>query len=501
VEAKSRGDTKGAEKLKAAMAALKDKEVKASVKAEGIGKVQSSINAITGTSVTVRVRTAAIAYGGKVPGLAYGGTFDEGRKVRAGTYTPRADDVEAMLSRNEWVIQEPSARRYGDSAMAAVNAGKATIIVGSSVFQGFAAGGTPAGYAAGGQVINNTDLATILRMIRALSNPLSSIVGLRAQLDKANRVTVAPRAVLTRATRRDTAARERRADIAERVANLRKEAAATKGSTKADRDYRKAKKDLAASNKEVTKTSDAKTKASEKYNKVADIAKAKAAALAAVQQQVADTARQVSSTLAGAADTTSTDPLDVLAKRRETTAMLVTFNSQLAALKKSGLNAADIEGIVARGTLDGSELAQAILNGGKSLVTALNSAQASLVKAADAVGYTSGTGVIRRAGGGEVYGPGTSRQDRVRLLASPGANAGLVRAINNSDGRSIAYDLVRGLTASRAVMNTSSAVSNNRHIEIPVHIGQVGLNEQQVAYRVQGKIMDALVMSGMAGVT
>jgi hypothetical protein len=67
--------------------------------------------------------------GAKKIGIASGG------EVPGHSPHDRADDVPANLTSGEWVIQRPTARKYGKAAMKAVNDGRATI-----------------GYAAGGEV-------------------------------------------------------------------------------------------------------------------------------------------------------------------------------------------------------------------------------------------------------------------------------------------------------------------------------------------------------------
>lgn len=88
------------------------------------------------------IKKGGKAYGGKAGdflGFADGGSPRISGRVNRGSYAERADDVDVALSRDEWVIQKSSARKYGDAKMAAVNAGTARIE--------YALGGRPGGRA------------------------------------------------------------------------------------------------------------------------------------------------------------------------------------------------------------------------------------------------------------------------------------------------------------------------------------------------------------------
>jgi len=90
------------------------------------------------------IKKGGKAYGGKAGdflGFAAGGSPRLIGKVAMGTYRPRADDVDVSVSRDEWIIQKPSAKKYGDGRMAAVNDGVAKIVLPGE--KGYAFGGSP----------------------------------------------------------------------------------------------------------------------------------------------------------------------------------------------------------------------------------------------------------------------------------------------------------------------------------------------------------------------
>lgn len=104
---------------------------------------RAAINRVNSRTVVIttlhKSKKAGAAFGGSphLMGFASGGT--PGGRVQVGSFAPRKDDVDISVSRDEWIIQRSSSRKYGDAAMAAVNAGTARIE--------FARGGSPGGRA------------------------------------------------------------------------------------------------------------------------------------------------------------------------------------------------------------------------------------------------------------------------------------------------------------------------------------------------------------------
>lgn len=108
---------------------------------------QRAINSVHGKTVTITTRRRTIITGKSTGGGETDRAF--GGKIDSGSRTPRADDVPVMSSYGEWFIQKPAVDKYGDAAMAAVNAGTARILFDGA--SGRAYGG-PVGRAYGGPV-------------------------------------------------------------------------------------------------------------------------------------------------------------------------------------------------------------------------------------------------------------------------------------------------------------------------------------------------------------
>jgi hypothetical protein len=277
------------------------------------------------------------------------------------------------------------------------------------------------------------------------------------------------------------------------AANFRRVQAATAAVTVAQRN-------LTAIQRKSGRTAEQVSKAQERLKTAQEGLRTASENLGQAQAVLADAARTISASLRDAAATTSTDPQDVLAKRKETAVQLTAFNAALLKLRKAGLNDQDLADIAGRGALDGTELANNILAGGKAMVSALNVAQQQLMKAADDVGRTAAVSVIRRAGGGWID-QGPFGVDRVPTLTTRGefvvepkaaaANAQFLEAINKAQGRMV----VRGPQG-----HVGGNVTNRTQtFAVPVSIGQMGANSDQVARKIQGRVMDAITMSGLAG--
>jgi hypothetical protein len=277
------------------------------------------------------------------------------------------------------------------------------------------------------------------------------------------------------------------------AANFRRVQAATAGVAAAQRN-------LTAIQRKSGHTAEQVSKAQERLKTAQDGLRTASENLGVAQATLADAARTISASLRDAAATTSTDPQDVLAKRKETAAQLTAFNAALLKLRKSGLNDQDLADIAGRGALDGTELANNILAGGRAMVGALNLAQQQLTKAADAVGVTAAVSVIRRAGGGWID-EGPYGVDRVPTLTTRGeyvvepkaaaANAQFLEAINAAKGRMV----VRG-PQGHVGGNVSTRTQT---VSIPVTVGHMGVNETQVLGKMQGRFMDALTGVGLMG--
>lgn len=129
------------------------------------GSLNTNAGAATAAAAAVRDYTAALA---AIPanvtttvttqyvtvGAAGGAGFAGGGRI-SGPGTGTSDNVPIMASHGEWVIRAAAAARYGDRAMAAVNAGTAKIVhAGGAVLPtaAYAGGGRIGHYASGGMV-------------------------------------------------------------------------------------------------------------------------------------------------------------------------------------------------------------------------------------------------------------------------------------------------------------------------------------------------------------
>lgn len=432
------------------------------------GSAQRAITSIRGKTVFVTVRTV----NGPTKTTATGGLVtDAGVLYRSyggpvwGAGTATSDSIDAKLSNGEYVQKTAAVDKYGVSFMQALN----NLRVDPKALPAYRAGG-PVGanhLATGGQPqsifygehayqVSLNTLLTIDKKIAALNDPLASVAG-----------------------------------------NFRQVNLATQGVAVAQRNLTAVQRRAGHTADQVTKSQDLLKAAQDRLVQSNDN-------LGVAQASLADAARSVSATLRQSADTTSTDPLDVLAKRKESAASLAAFNRQLLALRKAGLNDQDLADIVNRGALDGAEIAGAILKGGKGLIGALNTAEKNLQHAADSVGITTSVGVIRRAGGGWVDGP--SGDDKIRALLtrrefvvndkSATANAGLVQAINSSGGRNITADLVRGFQTFGGY-DSSGGSTDSHNVHMPITVERMGSTDQQLLNQLQFRLRSSLVAAGI----
>lgn len=97
--------------------------------------VNRSLGGINDQTVNVAIKYSSKGVNLSTPSSV--GRFAGGGKIR-GVGSPTSDRVPILASPTEWVIKGKSSAKYGDYAMASVNAGTATIIP-----RGFAAGGRP----------------------------------------------------------------------------------------------------------------------------------------------------------------------------------------------------------------------------------------------------------------------------------------------------------------------------------------------------------------------
>jgi len=298
----------------------------------------------------------------------------------------------------------------------------------------------------GGKLI---DLQTLLQRLTAVFNPLAGIdfAGtLRAQqkasaeLTAAGQGTRVARAGVGHARTVERAAqgsvdaqRKRIRDMKAQFALQNKLAAADEtAAQKKARELEQARQ-LARANAELERrvkalnkakanskiASAGLSKAEDVYRKKLDAARdandrhrASVEALIEQQKAAVEFADQISQQLQGPGNIVdlfqqSLSGKGLLADLQAQGADLKKFAGQVAQLRKAGLSESQIQQIIGKGAESGGEVAQAILEGGKGLVDALNAAQKELEKQADLIGAQSanvvyGTTIPARAGGGPV---------------------------------------------------------------------------------------------------
>lgn len=433
--ARTRGDKRGAQQIEGAMRALRDRTVTAHTRADtsGARAAQAAMNAVQSKTVVInvvertgkRIKVANNAAGGKIFG--------------PGTET--SDDVPINASRNEWVIRASSARKYGDSAMYALNQG----LIPKDAFAayGYKDGGKIGGFAAGGKV----DVAAIYRMLTKLTDPLGLVVAADKAVNDATAVL----------------ARERAQTAAARRLVLRSRGAARERAQTA-----------------LDKQLDEERAATEKLTEAHK-------ALTDQQQAVADSARGLSDAYRQQFTSTSTDARDWLDSMRQGTADLTVFGKQVADLRKRGLNESSIQQLVdmakSGGVASASEAAASIQAGGSGLVKAMNSATGNLQRIADSLGYVTATGKGRYAGGGLLSGAGTATSDSMLIRGSTGEYM-----VN-------AYDTARNRGVLDAINYGHAVVRRNF---VP---GYAGGGMLQRPAPIDTSVIAAAVQAGMRGMT
>ncbi len=156
--------------------ALNENAGAASAAAAAVRDYAAALAAVP-ANVTTTVTTNYVTTG--TPAAAGGGGFAVGGRV-SGPGTGTSDDIPIRVSHGEWVIRAAAAARYGDRAMAAVNAGTAKIVhaggsAGAPAATGAYAGGGRIGhYAAGGMV--RGDWAPVAATNITISAPVNLVV-------------------------------------------------------------------------------------------------------------------------------------------------------------------------------------------------------------------------------------------------------------------------------------------------------------------------------------
>lgn len=367
--------------LDGAIKKLESKKVKVSADTSGKSSVDAMAGAIARVQsktvvVTTQTRKMTVATGGLVTpaGVLY--RSDGGPVWGAGTAT--SDSIPAMLSNGEYVIKAASAMKLGIDRLQHMNQ--------TGTLPGFARGGV-VGAATGLGV----DQALILRLIAQLQNPLAAITAAARALGLA-------RSVKTREDRetKTALAAYRRAIATDKRVN-------SKGSERAK------DKAEAAYKKQLDQQKDANAKLVETTRALSD-----------ANNAAADAARSMSDQFANAFRSGSVDPKDWLESMLGGSKELSAFTAQIGQLRKAGLAESLIQQILEQGSGTGAETAANILAGGKGLISQLNSANQSLEKAADALGYLGTTSPQRKADGGYVSGAGTGTSDSISARLSNG---------------------------------------------------------------------------------
>lgn len=432
--------------------------------------------------------------GGKVASA-----YANGGHVR-GPGTGTSDSIYTRLSNGEFVVRASAVDAFGVDKLHTIN--KMGGAQAPAAMGGFAAGGL-AGVP-----------APVLALIRSLEVPLKDLAKAMAAVAAADKVKRAedakvrnPKAALDRAAGRYNDARDDKADATDKVNRLKKAADATKGTTKADRDLKKARQALAEVNARVTRTSKEKTDATAAYNKVAGNAKIAAeklkdaqAALLEQNKALAEQVQSESKAFRDAYQSKSTDANDWIQLMKDGAADIGTFNAKIVALRKAGLSETLVQQIIGMGAVAGTDIAAQIAKGGKGMVAALNKANQGIQDAADTLGYTSATGVVRKAAGGWVMGPGTATSDSIRMLASngeyviPASDAAAVK----SGRKIIDRNYVQG-NRYGGYVSTPTAQQGQGAGGVQVSIAQMnGGDPFAVAKAIDARRRDNLALSGMS---
>jgi TP901 family phage tail tape measure protein len=457
VIARSKGDLSGAKAVEGAMKALRDRLVTARARKDdrAIRELETALRSLRDRTVTIttinRRVTQQVGRDAKLIAPAGGGYI-----VGPGTGT--SDSIPAMVSNGEYVQTAAATAYYGVGFMHALNQRR----IRKDDLPAYAAGGL-VGFAAGGPV-GTVDVGRIMRLI-AQALDLSSPV-------------------------RSADARARRV-----APELRRDRRALEAAREDVRDARRAK-----NKKALEKAEDALEKAEDRHKKTADKAKDAIDALKAAQEALADAARQTAATLSAPYRSESLDVDDQLARLREGAAELGAFGKQLRRLRALGLSEDQIKAISDRGAVAGGEIADQLLAGGKSMVAAFNKANKNLDAAADALGYDLERRKARRhATGGRVIGPGTGTSDSVDIRASNGEY--IVNAYATARNLSLLEAINAGHSPRQLVpaYGGGGMVQARREVRTgDVHATFIGQNEDAIMRKLNAAKRDAYTMANLS---
>jgi hypothetical protein len=449
-------------KLAAARAALADPKLTATKRAKLQAEIsqllaakrqaQASIDSLTGKTVALTINTyknmiettISKSVGVKVP-QANGGYWPHGIPSYADGKLPQQAMVAAGKGAGlvQWAEQEtggeafiPLAPSKRDRSTAIL--GQVASSFGLGLVKSFADGGLNL---PGGRLV---DIAMLIKQLGIAFNPTSGInygSTLAAQTKAQQAVTPALQArnrtaSTVAADKADVADLQRDITLQQRyITQLRainpkdaKAKAANDAKVKAEqKDLIKLEDQLYAAKNKSTAATKAASTAEATYrtrldaaNKAVQAHRDAIAAMVAQQQAAVQMADQISQGLQQGSDigtlfqqTLTGKGLlsDLQAQGKD----LGKFGTQITSLRKSGLSEVLVQQIIGQGPSAGMDLAQAILDGGKALVNALNAAQRNIDKQADLIG--AGSAVAKygqavagaRAGGGDVMAGKTYR--------------------------------------------------------------------------------------------
>jgi len=300
---------------------------------------------------------------------------------------------------------------------------------GLQLVRSFASGG----FLPGGRLV---DIAFLLRQMGIPFNPAAGVnySGTLAALNKANAAAAPARTAATRADAGEQAAKaqvarlQRAITLQQRYVTQLRQQGASEAKIRAEQretiglqdQLYKAKNRLTAATK-ASNAADAVYKLrADAAAKAAEAHKAAVEKLIEQQKAAVELASQVAAGLTGDANIgdlfeKSLTGKGLLADLQGKGADLAKFRVLIDQLRKSKLSEDLIQQIVGKGAGKGSDLAQAILNGGLGLVAALNKAQKNLDDQANLIGAGSATAQYgvpiagARAGGGPVWAGQTYR--------------------------------------------------------------------------------------------
>ena len=413
-----------------AIPASKRAEVESEFKRGGIDAAYGALAAIDGKVATTYINTvktttymvkgapakAAMRYSANAAGNLY--EFAAGGFGSAG-YAPRTSQFGGRNRDIMWPMPDGGTARWNEphlpweayiSGDPGVRARSLAIWqqVGSKLgVEGYAAGDL-VNFAAGDfrGAVRSPGAGASWGMMQAVTSPLADLAGAVRQVTQTMHQVAATSSEAVRAKQAENAAaRQLRAVKGEKVGK----SAGAKSAH--DRRVNLAEADV--------------TRATAAYQAAMDRAKASSDAYKAAQQEL----RQEQEALANAAQQASDsfsgkygmayDMADWLSVMREGAGDLASLRGQLEKLRAMGLSESLVQQIASAGPGQGSEMASEIIAGGKSGVAQLNAAARSLQSAADKLGMVQAVGV-KRAGGGPVWGAGTSTSDSINARLSDG---------------------------------------------------------------------------------